>query len=100
MVGWGERPGRRASKGQTEEGGPGEPGRGASKVSRATDAPQRGSGREGSVEAQMGELRRAGEGSAGGTGASTHHRHSRAEGQPQEAWTIHVTPSKGWAFLA
>ena len=81
-----------------EEGGPGEPGRGASKVSRATDAPERGSGREGSAEAQMGELRRAGEGSAGGTGASTHHRHSRAEGQPQEARTIHVTPVRGGPF--
>ena len=66
----GECPGRRASKGQTEEGGPQELGRGASKVSRATDAPERGSGREESVEAQTGELRRPGEGSAGGMGAA------------------------------
>ena len=67
----GECPGRRASKGQMEEGGPQELGRGASKVSRATDAPERGSGREGSAEAQTGELRRAGEGSAGGMGAAS-----------------------------
>ena len=67
-------------------------------MSRATDAPERGSGREGSAEAQTGESCRAGEGSAGGLRGGTHHRHSCAEGQPQEARTIRVTPVRGGPF--
>lgn len=100
VVGWGSAPGGGPARGRRR----GRPRRtrdvGASKVSRATDAPQRGSEGRGLWRHRWGASCRAGEGSAGGTGASTHHRHSRAEDNQEEAWTIHVTPSKGWAFLA
>lgn len=45
--------------------------------------------------AQMGS-QRAGEGSAGGTGAST--PQTAVLRDNRRRWTIHVTPSKGWAF--